>query len=78
MSKINALLRVLNQKVKTRFFMDFQFMDCLNMTAYDHIATFFWHCHCSFNSSYGQGYFIVNELSFVSWYIYFSWNQGIP
>ena len=27
MSKINAFSRVLNQKVKTRFFMDFQLMD---------------------------------------------------
>ena len=33
MSKINAFSRVLNQKVKTRFFMDFQLMDNLNMTA---------------------------------------------
>ena len=29
MSKINAFSRVLNQKVKTRFFMDFQLMDNL-------------------------------------------------
>jgi hypothetical protein len=33
MSKINAFSRVLNQKVKTRCFMDFQLMDNLNMTA---------------------------------------------
>jgi len=33
MSEINAFSRVLNQKVKTRFFMDFQLMDNLNMTA---------------------------------------------
>jgi hypothetical protein len=33
MSKINAFSRVLNQKVKTRFFMDFQLIDNLNMTA---------------------------------------------
>ena len=34
MSKINAFSHVLNQKVKTRFFfMDFQLMDNLNMTA---------------------------------------------
>ena len=34
MSKIDASSRVLNQKVKTRcFFMDFQLMDNLNMTA---------------------------------------------
>jgi len=34
MSRINAFSRVLNQKVKTRwFFMDFQLMDNLNMTA---------------------------------------------
>ena len=34
MSKINAFLHVLNQKGKTRLFMDFQFMDNLNMTAW--------------------------------------------
>ena len=33
MSRINAFSRVLNQKIKTRFFMDFQLMDNLNMTA---------------------------------------------
>jgi hypothetical protein len=33
MSKINAFSRVLNQKVKTHFYMDFQLMDNLNMTA---------------------------------------------
>ena len=32
MTNINAFSRVLNQKVKTRFFMDFQLMDNLNMT----------------------------------------------
>jgi hypothetical protein len=33
MTKINAFSRALNQKVKTRFFMDFQLMDNLDMTA---------------------------------------------
>jgi hypothetical protein len=33
MIKINAFSRVLNQNVKTRFIMDFQLMDNLNMTA---------------------------------------------
>jgi len=37
LSKINAFSRVLKQKVKTRFFMDSQLMDNLNMTAYDFI-----------------------------------------
>ena len=36
MNKINAFSRVLNQKVKTRFFfMNFQLMDNFNMTAYE-------------------------------------------
>ena len=34
MSKINAFSRVLNRKGKTRFFMDFQLVDSLNMTAF--------------------------------------------
>ena len=38
MIKINAFSRVLNQKVKTRFFMEFQLMDNLNMTANDFIS----------------------------------------
>ena len=38
MSRINAFSRVLNQKVKTRFFMDFQLMDNLNMTAEKDLA----------------------------------------
>ena len=35
MNKINAFSRVLNQKVKTGFFMNFQLMDNFNMTAYE-------------------------------------------
>jgi hypothetical protein len=38
MSRINAFPRVLNQKVKTRFFMDFQLMDNLNMIAEKDLA----------------------------------------
>jgi len=34
MSKFNAFSSVLNQKVNTRFFIDFQLMDNLNITAY--------------------------------------------
>ena len=34
MSKIDAFSRVFIHKVKTRFYMDFQLMDDLNMTEY--------------------------------------------
>ena len=40
MSKINTFSRVLNQNVKTRFFMDFQLMDNLSMTGSDTVI--FW------------------------------------